>query len=143
MKRKTFPIDFIRQGGMTYPANPELHSLAVQFCEREVKQPFNMADFSKTLVTCEVNDEGVPVQVLAISCEQVVSDWPVIRFTDKEAGDLLMERMRSYLQDRGLSGVNIFVHVAAREPKESRCPAWKQFLKKQGAESASRWTVKV
>jgi hypothetical protein len=143
MRLRAFTVDFVKQGGIDFPVNRELHKLVVEYAEKNVAAQFNLPDLRKVLVVCEIDDNDQPIAVHALGGCQVVVDWPVIRFTEKEAGELLMERMRSYLQDQGLSGVQTFIHVAQREPKESRCPAWKQFLKKHKAENASRWSVKV
>jgi hypothetical protein len=143
MRFRAFSIDFIQQGGIQFPANTLLHKLAIEYAEANISKQFNLADLRKVLVVCEIDENDQPVKVHALSGCQLVIDWPVLRFTDKEAGQLLMERMRAYLQDQGLSGIQTFVHVAKSEPKESRCPAWKQFLKKNKAENASRWSVQV
>lgn len=140
---RTFSLDFAVQGGVVHPLDTHLHKLAVEFADQELQDKINLSDFRKVLVTCEIDENDVPVRVLGISCGQLVFDWPVMRFVDPEAAESLFSRMRSYLEDQGLRGAGTLIHVADREPKESRCPQWREWLRKMRASKASRWQVKV
>lgn len=143
MKLRSYCLDFVTQNGIVFPFQPLLHKLTIQFIENELSGSINLADFRKVLIVCETDENEVPTRVQAIACEQLRSDWPVLRFVENQAGEMLFQRMRGYLQDAGLSGSVTFVHVANHEPKESRCPKWRSWLRKMGAVKASRWAVKV
>lgn len=142
MQIRTLSLDFLRQGAAAFPKDPELHKLVVAYCERELSKPIVLADYAKVLVSCWFEDDKI-VKIDSIACIVNAVDVPVIRFTSKEAGDSLMERMRAYLEDMGLRGSQIFIHIADREPKDARCPMWRKFLKKWKATKASRWSATV
>lgn len=139
----TFSLKFIAQGGIFYPANPHLHALAVAFAEQHLSAPINFTDYENVLTTCEVDEYNTPVKVTGICCRVVCYDFPVWRGTTPTSMDLLIDRTKSNLDEMGMRGREVFVHVADHEAKESRCPLWKKFLRKVRAEKASRWRVKV
>lgn len=143
MTLRSYCLDFVTQNGIVFPFQPVLHRLTEQFIQAELAGSINLADFRKVIIVCEVDEMEVPTRVKALACEQLRSDWPVLRFVEKEAGPVLFDRMRSYLQDQGLSNSVVFVHVANHEPKESRCPFWRKWLRTMKAVKASRWAVKV
>lgn len=139
----TFSLKFIEQGGIYYPRNPHLHALTVKFCEQNLSAPINLTDYENVLTTAIVDENNTPVEVTGICCRRVCYDFPVWRGTTQASMDLLIDRTKSNLDELGLRGGEVFVHVADHEAPESRCPSWKKFLRKVRAEKASRWRVKV
>lgn len=137
-----FVLRFSFQGGIAYPVDGELHKLAVEFAEKYLDSPVNLSVYETVLVAAEVDDQGKPIKVVGMNCRVPRWDYAVWRFITEEAGNVLIERTRGMLDDAGLRGGEIFVLVAEGKP-ENRCPNWKDFLKKVGAENASRWKVKV
>jgi hypothetical protein len=131
------------QGGIAYPANPSLHRLAVEYCRENLAEEINLADYENVLTVCEVDADNQPVKCVGINARIVMYDFPVWRASTSEAMDELIVRTKSNLDEQGMRGRDVFVHVAQHEAPESRCPSWKKFLRKVRAEKASRWRVKV
>lgn len=138
-----FALKFMLQGGIFYPVDPELHKLAISFAETAFSSPINFTDYETVLAVAEVDDTGKPTKVLALNCRIARWDYPVWRFTTDESGKVLIERTRAMLDDQGGRGGEVFVHIADKEAKESRCPHWRKFLRMVKAEKASRWRVRV
>lgn len=140
---RTISLDFIVRGGAVYPVDDHLNQLASQFAEKELAEKVNLSDYRKVLVVCEVDDSGKPQKVVGIAFGNPIFDWPGMRFVTQEAGDSLISRMRGYLEDQGFRGWDTFIHIEDHKPAETYCPQWKDFLRQQKAEKASRWKVRV
>ena len=133
-----FSVKFNVQGGIAYPVDTHLHKLAVEFADKHLNAPCNLADYNGVTVVAKVDDDGKPVEILAMNARVPRWDYPIWRFIDEAAGEVLIERTRASLDDEGLRGGEIFVHVSEAEKPESRCPNWKEFLKAVNAEKL-RW----
>ena len=142
-KLRGLNVKFNVVGGIVFPVDPKLHKLAVQFADKYLNAPINFADYNAVKVVARVDEKGEPVEILAINARVPRWDYPVWRFIDEEAGEVLIERERASLDDEGLRGGEVFIHIAEQEKPASRCPNWKEFLKLVGAENASRWRVKI
>lgn len=144
MSVRVLALDFFEQGGIYYPKDKTLHAMAVEYAEREIVGKQNFSDYRKVLVSCHVDDDGKPVSVGAINCGLLKMDYPVWRSTDKECGDALEARTRGYLEDMGVPrGTEVFVHVADHEPQESRCPGWREWLRRVKAKKSQRWSISL
>jgi hypothetical protein len=138
-----FSLKFSMQGGILFPLDQKLHALAVKFADENLCEKINFADYESVLVVAECDDKGEPTKVVAINARVAIWDYPVWRFVDEAAGKVLIDRTRAKLDDEGLKGREVFVHVRDHEQQETRCPKWKKFLRFVGAEKASRWRVRV
>jgi hypothetical protein len=136
------PMDFLGQGAMLEPADAKLHDLAVDYCSRELQdgKDLNLAKFTKAWV---VLDDGMPVGISGFVWK---IDIPVFRTTGKKVDIIthkLIERMRSYFQDNGARGTEVFLHISSKERPEQRCEKWQESLALVGAVPADRYSVKV
>lgn len=138
-----FTLKFSNQGGMLFPVDRKLYTLALEFAAQHIGQRLDFADYETVLLVAECDDHGEPVKVLAMNARVPRWDFPVWRFIDDRAGSVLIDRTRAKLDDEGQRGGEIFVHIADHEDAVSRCPRWRRFLRMVGAVKASRWRVRI
>lgn len=143
IKLRALSIDFRVEGGIAYPSDPKLHRLAIDYAERELAKPFNFTDVKKLFVVCEINDAGEPVAIHSMGAIVFKPVVPIFRATVPEAGAVLIDRMRGYLEDQGWRGSEALIYIEPREPKEAKCPKWKQLLRLVRAEKTTHWSVTV
>lgn len=128
---------------MFFPRDKHLHKLATDYAAARLRDEVNFTDYTKVIVVCEVDEAGAPLRATGLMCGVPRFDFPVVRFDDDRSAEKLFDRMRGYLEDRQQRGQEAFVHLADREPRESRCPHWRKWLRKVGAVKASRWLVRI
>lgn len=139
------PLDFTQQGAMLLPNDRKLHDLTVQFCEKELAEEANLSKLQKVWVAVEM-DNGDYLQVLGVTGYVNKIDVPLFRcagIDSVKASTLLIARIRSFLEDNGLRGHEIFVHVSSKETPEQKCSRWKELLGYVKAKAADRWSVIV
>lgn len=147
MKIEIIPIDFMGQGALLEPVDKKLHDLTVDYCARELQngRELNLAKFNKVWAVVETEGEDY-IDVIGISGFAWRVDIPVFRVTGDRVDystHKLVDRMRSYFQDNGLRGSEVFLHISSKERPEQRCEKWQQSLDSVGAIPADRFTVKV
>src|SRR5438270_13392133 len=109
-----FALKFSMQGGIIFPLDQKLHALAVKFADEHLIQKINFADYESVLVVAECDDKGEATKVVAMNARVARWDFPVWRFVDEHAGRVLIDRTRAKLDDEGLKGGEVFVHIADR-----------------------------
>lgn len=134
---RVYPLDFLGQGAMLTPADPELHDLAIDFCARELAEEVNLSQLNKVWLA---KDEK---QVLGIMGYVLKPDVPLMRATSVEALRLLAERYNAFLADNGARGKETFIYVSRREKPEQRCPGWDVVLREWQARVAQRVSITV
>jgi len=137
MSTRIYPIDFLGNGAMLTPLDPELHDAAVDFCRRELVEDINLSHLAKVWIAKNGAD------VLGIMGYVLKPDVPVFRAIDPLALRLLAQRYNNFLADNGARGKETFIHIARREKPEQRCPDWNVVLREWGAKSADRVSVTV
>jgi hypothetical protein len=138
-----FALKFTMNGGIIYPIDPKLHALAIQYAETALAIPINFADYEGLTVVAEIDECGNPTKVVAMNARVPRWDYPVWRASSEAAMKVLIDRTRATLDDEGRKGQEVFVYLADKEDKTSRCPKWRKFLRLVGAENASRWRVRI
>lgn len=134
---KVLPLDFIVSGALAEPVDRPLHDLAVEYCARELKG--GTVDFSKfSKIWVGLNDDNV----LGIAGYVLRPDVPLLRATDSLVLRAMGRRLNDYFADNGAIGKEAFLYVG-NEPRESRCPEWRDVLKEFGAKSARRVVIEV
>jgi hypothetical protein len=134
---KVVPLDFIGQGALLEPADRKLHDLAVEYCSRELKG--GTVDFSKFSKIWVGLKDGAVLGVLAYVLKP---DVPLCRATDADVLRALAQRMNDFCADNGAIGKEVFIYIG-NEPRESRCPEWRNVLREMGATSARRVSIEV
>lgn len=134
---RVYPLDFLGQGALLTPSDPELHDLAVDFCRRELTKDVNLSQLSKVWIA---KDEK---QVLGIIGYVLKPDVPLMRATHIEALRMLANRYNDFLADNGARGKETFIHVSRREKPEQRCDGWLEVLREWDAKTAERVSVIV
>lgn len=140
---KVFPLDFVEQGGIATPKNQWLHDLAVDFCNRELKDEVTLFRFSKVYVAAEVDDSGNPMRVEGITAYSMRPDISLFRATSDAATVKLHHRWHTYFADNGCLGESVLLHLSEKDSPEQRCANWDNELKAAEAEPAYRYLVKV
>lgn len=131
------PLDFLGQGAMITPADPELHDKVIDFCRRELAEEVNLTHMSKVWIALD----GEEVKGVMGYC--LVPDVPVMRATSEDALRKMADRYNDFLADNGCLGKHTFIHVARGEKPECRCPGFAKVLSQWGAKLADRVMVKV
>lgn len=139
---KAFPIDFIRQGNYSYPADRELHRMAVEFSEKELAKPANLSEYAKVWAACEMDGEKIE-KVVGLMGFAMRPDITLARFMQPDAITLLHDRAQAYFADQGCRGAEVLFYMNSNEAPEQRCPQGLQTMLKLGALPADRWVVKV
>lgn len=143
MNIRAIGVDMKIEGDRLVPSDEKLRPLIEDYCSRELAESVKFEEHRRTIACVELDENNEPIAVHGIGCGEPVWDWSVVRFTKQEAGDVLFARMHSYLEDQGMRNQKCLVYVADHEDKESRCPFWRKFLRKEKAVKASRWAVKI
>jgi hypothetical protein len=140
IRDEVLPLDFMGQGALIEPVDRDLHDRAVDYCRREIVGDVNLTKFTKVWVVLHDGDVcGLAGFVWRI-------DVPVFRTSGDfgaRAAALLIDRMRSFFQDNGARGAEVFVHISSKEMPEQRCPKWQESLDAVNAKPADRMLVKV
>lgn len=131
------PLDFLGQGAMLTPKDPDLHDKVIDFCQRELAEEINLTDLSKVWVAID----GEEVKGVMGYC--LVPDVPVMRATSEESLRAMADRYNAFLADNGALGKHTFIHVSRGEKPECRCPGFGKVLAQWGAKLADRVMVKV
>lgn len=143
MRHEVFSLDFRREGAISYPANPELHRLVVQYAAKNLAAMPPLADFMKVWVACETDDSGTPIAVEGLLWSAQVIDFPGFRYRTPWAAKALIDRARSFLDDNGARGSDVFVHVSSTEGPEQKCEQWQDWINYTGAVPADRYRIRV
>lgn len=142
MRVEVIPLDFMGQGALLEPADQKLHDLAVDYCARELQggKDLNLARFNKVWVALA---DG---EVIGITGFVWRIDLPIFRVSGDNAAratKMLTDRVRSYFQDQGCRGQELFLHISGKETPEQRCPKWEESLAAAPAVPADRYSVKI
>lgn len=128
---------------MFFPVDPELHSLAVQYADKELAKKVNFTDYTKLWAACRIED-GKPVDVRGLIGMTFRADLPLFRFTDNAAVVKLVDRVRGHLQDvYGGRGKEVYIHVGPKDDPDSMCPDFEKWLEMYGATPSDRWKVVI
>jgi hypothetical protein len=141
------PIDFLGQGALLEPADQKLHDMAVEYVSRELEhgKDLNLSKFLKCWVEV-VMDGSEYKEVTGFTGVVWRIDVPVFRVTGTNPDRctmLLVNRLRSWLEDNGGRNTEVFLHISSKETPEQRCAKWEESLKAVGAVPADRFSVKV
>lgn len=143
MKHQVFSLDFRREGGIAYPANPKLHKLVIEWAGVNLAKMPNLSDYLKVWAACMTDDAGEPVNVEGLLWGQQIIDFPGFRYLTPWAAKALIDRARDYLDDAGLRGFDVLVHISTTEEPGQKCPEWADWTKYAGAVPADRFKIKV
>jgi len=139
---QVLPIDFMGQGALIEPVDRKLHDIAVEYCRRELQDgdKINLTHFAKCWVVLR-GEEAIGFAGYVLR-----PDVPVFRVSGDSAvraTAMLVDRMRSFFQDNGCRGHEVFVHISSKERPEQRCAKWDESLKDVGAVPSDRYSVRV
>ena len=137
---RMIPLDFLRDGT---PRNPQLVDEAAAFYRAEFHREPEFQSFAKVWVLGD--DNGI----LGLTGLVSVCDCPLFHIVPKTmdksglriaeaARDLAVWRMKSHLEDSGLSGSQVLIYVS---PTVERL--WHRFLGRIGAVPANRWSLTI
>lgn len=143
MRHEVFSLDFRREGAISYPADPALHLLVVQWAKNNLSEMPPFADFMKVWVACQTDDAGKAVAVEGVLWSAQCIDFPGFRYKTPWAAKALIDRARSFLDDNGARGSDVFVHVSSTEGPEQKCSAWQDWITYTGAVPADRFKIRV
>lgn len=149
---RVWPLDFVAATGVVYPSDPRLHEAAQAFCREQFGEAApNLAKLSKVWIVGEADDAGQLAKVVALGGWVYRVDVPVFHVAKPEsaknteewkevfrARDLLMGRMRAYLEDNGARGTEVFVFVDPAERER-----WSGYLKRIGARESNRVLLEI
>ena len=139
---QVLPIDFMGQGALIEPVDRKLHDIAVDYCRRELQDgdKINLVQFAKCWVVLR-GEEAIGFAGYVLR-----PDVPVFRVSGDaavRATAMLADRMRSFFQDNGCRGQEVFLHISSKEKPEQRCEKWESSLEAVGAIPADRFSVRV
>lgn len=132
------PIDFLGQGAMLEPADRALHDEAMDFARRELKdwEKLALAQFNRCWLG---RKDGEAKGLMGYGLKP---DVPLFRATDFEVLQAMGQRLNGYFADNGARGREVLLYIG-NEPKEARCPEWRQAIKDFGGQSARRIVFEV
>jgi hypothetical protein len=140
---RVYPLDFIQDGNVISPSDMKLHDLAVEYASKNLSAMPNFREYHRFWVQCEVDKEGNRVRATGMIAVAPRWDIPLVRFTEGSDPGQLIERVNSFLADKGVTGSEVTIYIARRESAEQRCPRWKKWLKSISARPADRWVATV
>lgn len=145
MKIRIVPLEFMGSGALLEPVDHKLHDMAIEYCATNLANEVNLSKFNKVWVAVII--KGTEYQeIIGITAWVWRHDVPMFRVTGKhavKATKLMEQRLRSFFEDNGARGGEVFLHISSKETPEQRCPKWKESLLKSGAVPADRFSVKV
>ena len=144
MKVQVFHLFFKSDGnGGLLPADPELHSLAVNFAAQNLAEPIDFTVYKNTWIACETDQDRI-VRVVGVLCMMLRPDFPICRFVDNAAVVKLVQRANDHMHDMyGWRGLEALIHIKENEPPEARCTNYRDWMEAFGLKPADRWTYKV
>ena len=131
------------------PANPEIHAAAKQFAREHLSAELEPETFYKVWLACTNEDEMLRPWGLAGLTGAVDMSVFHIRPPNGSRDEVelfalasrgLMERARAYLQDQGMAGKGVFVHVS---PESEHATMLNHLFKRLKTRSADRVIVDV
>jgi hypothetical protein len=133
-------LEFVSQGAAWHPKDLDLFQKVDRFAKEFINDPPTLAFY----VSCwAVMVDG---EVVGLSGVRNVPDIHIRVKPHAKAYPAmkeLIERVRSFLEDNGFHGQEVFVHKSALETEEQACPNWDKFLELYEAKPADRYTVTV
>ncbi len=140
VKYQTFSLDFINNGGITYPTNPALHDLVVEWCKKNLAIFPDFTKHAKTFVAATCDDNGKIVSIEGITWAVNSIDFPGFRYLHPWAAKALIDRSRDWLEANGIPpGSKVMVHVDPNEAPEQKCEDPQRWLEYIKAQPANRW----
>jgi len=148
-KLRALPIDFLSGSGVVHPADPQLFKAAQVFCQEQLGNEVNLGKMTKCWIVFEENEDGSLLRVVAIGGIVWRLDIPLFHVakpsngagregmvSSLRASELLYERIKSYVEDNGGRGYEVFIGV-----QDDAEGTWARFLEKIGAKKAQRYVV--
>jgi len=127
---------------MITPKFPELHDLAVDFCQRELTEDVNLSQYSKVFIAAETENDR-PVSVEGVTGYVMRPDISLFRAISARATAKLHHRWHTFFADSGILGQEVLLYLSSKETPEQRCASWEEQLKAAQAIPADRFLIKV
>lgn len=143
---KMTPIDMFEDK----PRDEKLYAAMQEYSRKEFGEEINCRHYLRVwVVTCSSKDAPDCFQVVAVSALRNTPDCPMFHVTppteDKEgmqiahqARDMMVMRLHGHLEDLGMRGANVLIHVSEKAERY-----WRGFLNKIKAKPSNRWEMKI
>lgn len=143
---KMTPIDFLGDK----PRDERLYAAMQEYARNEFGEEINCRYYLRVwVVVCSRKDAPEYFQVVAVSALRNTPDCAMFHVTapteDREgmqiahqARDMMVMRLHGHLEDVGMSGANVLIHVSEKAERY-----WRGFLGKIRAKRANRWEMTI